>query len=69
VVLGSAHYSLAAGATKTVNVTLDGAGKKALAQAKKHRLKVTELATLTGGKQASRKETIYTATKKKKKKG
>jgi hypothetical protein len=69
VVLGGAHYSLAAGATKTVNVTLDGAGKKALAQAKKHRLKVTELATLTGGKQASRKETIYTATKKKKKKG
>jgi len=42
------------------------AGKSALRKAKKHRLAVTVLATLVGGKSVSRRETIYTVVKHKK---
>jgi hypothetical protein len=66
VVLGSAHYAVAAGVTGTLKVTLNGAGKSALRKAKKHRLTVTVLATLVGGKSVSRRETIYTVVKHKK---
>lgn len=68
VVLGDRHYSLAAGASATVAVTLNGAGKRALAKARKHRLAVTVIATVSAGASVSLHETIYTATKKKKKK-
>ncbi|HEX3617445.1 MAG TPA: Ig domain-containing protein [Solirubrobacteraceae bacterium] len=66
VAIGSVHYAAAAGATKTLKLTLDGTGKKALKAAKKHRLAATLLATVKAGKNASRHETVYTATKKKK---
>jgi hypothetical protein len=65
VVLGSAGYSLAAGRSKTVGVTLNGRGRKALEAAKQHRLKVTVLASVSGGEGVSRTETIYSVTKKK----
>jgi hypothetical protein len=65
VVIGSAHYSLSIGATKVVNVKLNGAGRSALAKAKRHHLAITVIATVKRGKQASRHETIWTVTKKK----
>ena len=68
VVIGSARYSVAVGKTKVLNVILNSAGRKALANAKTHHLKVTITATVNGGKQATRRETIWTATKKKHKK-
>jgi hypothetical protein len=66
VVIGSAHYSIGAGATSTLEVSLTGPGKAALAKAKNHRLAVTVLASVSGGKSASRRETIYTVVKRKK---
>lgn len=63
--LGSAGYSLGAGRTRTFNVRINTAGRRLLASAKKHRLGATIVATLRGGRQASRHETIYTVTKKK----
>jgi hypothetical protein len=68
VVIGSASYSVAAGSSETLSVKLSSAGRSALAKAKKHRLVVTVTASVTGGKSASRRETIYTVTKKKLKK-
>jgi Putative Ig domain len=66
VVIGSAHYSIGAGANRTLEVSLTGAGKAALAKAKNHRLAVSVVATVTGGKQATRRETISAAVKRKK---
>ncbi|HEX3617448.1 MAG TPA: Ig domain-containing protein [Solirubrobacteraceae bacterium] len=63
VVIGSARYTVAAGAARDVTVTLSGSGKEALAAAKRHRLEITVVASVRGGKQASRDETIYTAVK------
>jgi hypothetical protein len=66
VVIGTASYSIAAGAGKTLTVKLNGAGRAALAKAKKHRLAVTVIATVKGGSNASRHETIFTKSKRKK---
>jgi Putative Ig domain len=68
VVLGSVGYTATAGQTETLNITLNGAGRRALAAAKKHRLSVTIVATVSSGKAASRGETIHAASKPKKKK-
>ena len=68
VMIGSARYSLSAGATKVVKVKLNGAGRSALAKAKRHHVAITIVATVNGGKKASRHETIWTVSKKKKKK-
>ena len=67
VVIGSAHYSLSVGASKVVKVKLNGAGRSALAKAKRHHVAITVIATVHRGKQASRHETIWTVSKKKKK--
>jgi hypothetical protein len=66
VVIGTASYSVAAGASKTLTVKLTGAGRSALAKAKKHHLAVTVIATVKGGSNASRHETIFTKSKRKK---
>lgn len=66
VVIGSAHYSLTVGATKVVKVKLNGAGRSALAKAKRHHVAIKIIATVKRGKQASRHETIWTVSKKKK---
>jgi hypothetical protein len=67
VVIGTAHYSASAGQTKTLMVRLNGAGKRALSKAKGHRLSVVITAAVSGGKNASRHEKIWTATKHKQK--
>jgi hypothetical protein len=66
VVIGSGGYRVAAGASKTLDLTLKGTGKRALSAAKGHRLAVTIVATVTGGQQATRRETIVAAVKRKK---
>jgi hypothetical protein len=68
VVLGTASYALGAAATATLELKLNGKGRRALAAAKRHRLRVTLAATVTGGTQVTRSETIHTVAKKKKKK-
>lgn len=68
VVIASGRYSLAAGAVRTLALTLNGSGRKLLAASRSHRLRVTVAATLTGGHGASRRETLYSAAKKRKKK-
>jgi hypothetical protein len=65
VMIGSARYSLSAGATKVIKVKLNAAGRSALAKAKRHHVVITIIATVNGGKQASRHETIWTVSKKK----
>ncbi|HEX3617439.1 MAG TPA: Ig domain-containing protein [Solirubrobacteraceae bacterium] len=67
VVLGTASYSLAAAHTKTLELKLNGKGRRALVAAKRHRLRVTLVATVTGGKRVTRSETIHAVAKKKKK--
>jgi hypothetical protein len=66
VVLGSVRYAVAIGGTKTLEVALNGAGKRALANAKNERLAVTVVATVAGGEQVSRRETISAVVKRKK---
>jgi hypothetical protein len=64
VVIGTARYSIAAGAARTLKVRLDAAGRHDLVIAKKHRLAVEIIATVRGGKRATRHETIFTVVKK-----
>jgi hypothetical protein len=68
VVIGSASFSIAAGQTASVAVTLNGKGRKLLEAAKSHRLSVTELATPTGGSVATGRITIIETVKRHKKK-
>lgn len=49
IVLGRASYALTAGQNATIVVRLTGAGKRALAAAKHHRLSAKLLASVTGG--------------------
>jgi hypothetical protein len=66
VMIGSAGYTATAGQTETRNITLERAGRRGLAAAKKHRLPATIVATVTSGETASRRETIRLAVKHKK---
>lgn len=63
VIIGMAHYTVSAGATKSLQVDLSRTGKTALANAKQHRLAVTVIATLIDGTNSTRRETILTASK------
>jgi hypothetical protein len=65
VVIGTVRYSSAAGSARTLSVKLDAAGRHQLAIAKKHRLRVEIVATVSGGNRATRRETIFTVVKKK----
>jgi cytochrome c551/c552 len=66
VVIGTARYTDAVGHTRTLSVTLNSAGRRALAKAHNHRLAIQLLATVSGGAQASRRETISIAVKRRK---
>ncbi len=48
-----------------LEVVVNSAGRKALATARTHHLSVTISATVNGGTPATRRETIWTATKRK----
>ena len=67
VLLGSRHYAASVGTTSVLPITLNRAGRKALAAAKHHRLGIAIVATVAGGTTTSRHETIRTATTSKKK--
>jgi len=66
VLIGSLRFSLAAGKTHTYTVTLNGAGRKALAA--RHRLTATVDATVDGVKETAGRLTLKAATVKHKKK-
>jgi hypothetical protein len=66
VVIGSARYKLSIGASRTIELSLSGPGKRALGEAKHHRLAVRIVATVAGGNRATRRETIMLAGKHKK---
>jgi hypothetical protein len=68
VVFGTAGYTAAAGQTEPLSLGLNAAGRRALANAKKHHLAVTIAASVSGGTTASLRETIRSASKPKKKK-
>jgi hypothetical protein len=60
--IGSAHYSIAAGKTATVAVTLNAAGRGELAGSANHRLSARATATVTGGVKSTRTVTLIGAT-------
>lgn len=60
--IGSAHYSIAAGKTATVTVTLNAAGQSELAGSANHRLSARATATVTGGVKSTRTVTLTGAT-------
>jgi hypothetical protein len=57
-VIGTARYTAPAGSARTVEVTLARAGRTALTKARGERLVVQIRATLSGGRDVSRRETI-----------
>ncbi len=61
-VIGRAGYTLAAGSTRLLRVGLDATGRRVLASAAHHRLRITVLASVAGGHGRSRQETIAAAT-------
>ena len=67
VVLGSVSYSVAADKIIKLKIGLNAAGRRALAAAKSHRLKVTLVATVKNGVPSTRHETIHMTVKRKKK--
>ncbi|MGH2872311.1 MAG: IPT/TIG domain-containing protein, partial [Solirubrobacteraceae bacterium] len=58
VVLGTASYQLAAGHSRTVRLTLNRAGRGALAHARRHRLAVRLTATVAGGQKVETSVTL-----------
>lgn len=67
VVLGSTSYTAAAGKIIKLEVALNSAGRRALAAAKHHRLKITLVATVKNGAPSTRSETVHAVVKRKKK--
>ncbi len=65
VVIGSAHFSVTAGHRGNVHVKLNAAGRRLLAKAKRHRLRVRVVASAKGGHQTSHSATIVSAVTKK----
>jgi Putative Ig domain len=60
VALGKGRYSLSPGGRRTFSVKLNAAGRHALTVAKRHhRLELTIVATVVGGKRALRREAIH----------
>jgi hypothetical protein len=68
IVIGSASFSIAAGQTASVAVTLNGKGRKLLEAAKIHRLSVTVLASPSGGNLLTHRTTITETVKSHRKK-
>jgi hypothetical protein len=69
VVIGSAHFSVAAGKSGTTTVTLNKSGRSLLSKAKGHKLVVKLVAATTGGNTATHSATIWMKAAKKKRKG
>jgi hypothetical protein len=66
-VIGSGGYSLADGASRTLKVHLNAAGRRFLKLAKSHRLSVLLTASVTGGITSSRHVTLALAKTRKRK--
>jgi hypothetical protein len=66
VLLGSARYKVAVDKTVSIKIALNARGRRALATAKRHRLSVKLVATVTGGLPFTRAEKIHSVAKKKK---
>ncbi len=60
--IGSAHYSIGAGKTATVTVTLNAAGQREVAGSANHRLSARATVTVTGGVKSTRTVTLIGAT-------
>jgi hypothetical protein len=69
VVIGSAHFSVAAGHSASATITLNKTGRSLLSKAKGHKLAVKLLATATGGNTATHSATLWMKVAKKKRKG
>jgi mRNA-degrading endonuclease toxin of MazEF toxin-antitoxin module len=69
VMIGSAHFSVAAGHSASTTITLNKTGRRLLAAAKGHKLAVKVLAAASGGNSASHSATIWMKVAKKKRKG
>jgi Putative Ig domain len=69
IVIGSAHFSVAAGRSASTTITLNKTGRSLLSKAKGHKLAVKVLAAASGGNSASHSATIWMKVAKKKRKG